>query len=68
MSDSMAHVTTKGQADVPDPGCPLEPCLCHRAVQSWPYLSPAAALRRTDSIPHLGSTVKLALVVWVQES
>ena len=33
--------------------------------ESWPYLSPSAALGRVGSAPHLGSTVELALLAWV---
>jgi hypothetical protein len=57
---SIAHVTTKGHADVPGLGCYLEPCWCLRAEQSWPHLSPAPALRGSVSVPHLGSSVELS--------
>lgn len=39
-----------------------------RAAETWPCPSPTTAFGRVGPAPQLGSTVELALVVWVQVS
>ena len=59
----MAHIITKGHADVSGPGCHLN----HVDFQGlYPYPSLAAAIRSMVPAPCLGSIVELTLMVWVQ--
>lgn len=46
---------------------PLTSC---NALESWPHISPATALRRAGDVPQPDSTVELAMVIilWVSQS
>jgi hypothetical protein len=64
---SVAHVTTKGDVEVPELGYCLGPCWCPRAVMSCSphpptHPQPAVALGRVGSESYLGSWAELALV------
>jgi hypothetical protein len=69
----MAYITTREQEDVPS----WSSFWCHSelsqllngcsALETWPRLSPLAALLRGGPVPHPGTTMELArmVAIWV---